>query len=183
MPIVIYGSSIVHGTAATRPGLVYPSILSRELNADVRNLGFSGNAKGEEVLARWMAEQPMSVFISDYDHNAPDPEHLAATHYPLYRIIREKNPDVPYIMITRPNYWTNTTGEKDVLRRRDVIMRSYLKAREEGDENVYFIDGSSFFSTKECYDLSVDGTHPNDAGFLRMAEVIAALIRHIFMKN
>jgi len=181
-PIVIYGSSIVHGTAATRPGLVYPCILSRELNIDVRNLGFSGNAKGEAAIGKWMAELPMSVFISDYDHNAPNPEHLAATHYPLYEIIREKNPTVPYIMISRPNYWTNFCGEQDVLRRREVVMRSYLKAREAGDQNVYFIDGMSFFATDECYDLSIDGTHPNDAGFMRMAESIAALIRHILIK-
>lgn len=178
-PVLVYGSSIVHGTAATRPGLVYTAMLARDLRMDVCNYGFSGNAKGEEAIARWLADQPMSIFVCDYDHNAPTPEHLEATHHRFYEIIRAKNPDVPYIMISRPNYWTNLTASEDVLRRRDTVMRSYLKARETGDRNIYFIDGVSFFAKEGGYDLSVDSIHPNDAGFFAMAESIGSLIKHI----
>ena len=182
-PVVFYGSSIVHGTAASRPGSIYPCVISRALNVDFYNLGFSGQAKGEPVLARWMAALPMSVFVCDYDHNAPTVEHLQATHYPMYEIIREKNPDLPYIMITRPNYWTSIRTQADVLKRRDVVMSSYLKARQAGDEYVYFIDGMSFFTEPHQYDFSMDGVHPNDAGFLRMADSIGTVIRHILEKS
>lgn len=182
-PIVIYGSSIVHGTAATRPGMIYPSILSRELNADVINMGFSGNAKGEPVLAEYLADQPMSVFVCDYDHNAPTVEHLEATHHRFYEIIREKNPDLPYIMITRPNYYTALRNSDDVMARRDVVMRSYLNAREKGDKNVYFIDGTSFMTAPHQYDMVVDNVHPGDAGFIRMADSVGTVIRHIFEKE
>lgn len=182
-PIAFYGSSIVHGTAASRPGYIYPSIISRTLNVDFYNIGFSGNAKGEPVLAEWMATLPMSVFVCDYDHNAPTIEHLEATHYPMYEIIREKNPDLPYIMITRPNYWTMIKDQSCILKRRDIIMSSYLKARQAGDENVYFIDGMSFFVEPHQYDFSMDGVHPNDAGFHRMADGIGTVIRHIFEKG
>ncbi|MBQ8814075.1 MAG: hypothetical protein IJZ85_06255 [Lachnospiraceae bacterium] len=181
-PVVIYGSSIVHGTAASRPGNIYPSVLTRMLNVDVKNLGFSGKALGETVLVQWMAEQPMSVFVCDYDHNAPTVEHLEATHYPMYEIIREKNPDIPYIMITRPNYWTSPRIQPEVLKRRDVVMASYLKARQAGDENVYFIDGMSFFNGEHQYEYTLDGVHPNDAGFLRMADSIGMVIRHVLEK-
>ncbi len=182
-PIVIYGSSIVHGTAASRPGNIYPAMISRMLNVDFRNLGFSGKAKGEKVLVEWMATLPMSVFVCDYDHNAPTVEHLDATHYPMYEIIREKNPDLPYIMISRPNYWTAIRTQPEVLKRRDVVMASYLKARQAGDENVYFIDGMSFFHGEHQYEYTLDGVHPNDAGFLRMADSIGGVIRHILEKN
>lgn len=178
-PVIFYGSSIVHGTAASRPGYIYPAIISRELNVDFRNIGFSGMAKGEPVLARWMATLPMSVFVCDYDHNAPTVEHLKSTHYPLYEIIREKNPDVPYIMVTRPDYWTLPRQKEDILQRRDVIMASYLKARGAGDKNVYFIDGLSFNVMPHQYEMSVDSVHPNDAGFVRMADSIGTVIRHI----
>lgn len=182
-PIIVYGSSIVHGSAASRPGLIYPSIISREFNMDVLNLGFSGNAKGEPVLAEYLADLPMSVFICDYDHNAPNVEHLESTHHRFYEIIREKNPDLPYIMITRPNYYTALRNSEDVMKRRDTIMRSYLKAREKGDKNVYFIDGTSFMTAPHQYDTVVDGIHPGDAGFMRMADSIGSVIRHIFEKN
>lgn len=181
-PVIFYGSSIVHGTAATRPGYIYPAIISRELNIDFRNIGFSGQAKGEKALAKWMAELPMSVFVCDYDHNAPTVEHLEATHYPLYETIREKNPDVPYIMVTRPDYWTLINDQETILKRRDVIMSSYLKARAAGDKNVYFIDGLSFNVAPHQYEMSVDGVHPNDAGFIRMADGIGTVIRHALEK-
>lgn len=182
-PVVIYGSSIVHGTAASRPGLIYPTIISRELNIDVQNLGFSGKAKAEPAIARWMATLPMSIFVCDYDHNAPNPEYLAETHYPLYEIIRKKNPDLPYVMITRPNYWTCPKHQEAILRRRDIIMSSYLKARQSGDKNVYFIDGLDFWVSPHTYDFAMDGVHPNDAGFIRMADSIGTVLRHIFEKQ
>jgi hypothetical protein len=182
-PILFYGSSIVHGTAATRPGYIYPAIISRELNIDFRNIGFSGQAKGERVLGEWMASLPMSVCVCDYDHNSPSAQHLEATHYPLYEIIREKNPDVPYIMVTRPDYWTLPTQQESILKRRDVIMTSYLKARATGDVNVYFIDGMSFNVAPHQYEMSVDGVHPNDSGFVRMADSIGTFIRHALEKS
>ncbi|MCQ2426976.1 MAG: SGNH/GDSL hydrolase family protein, partial [Clostridia bacterium] len=73
-PIVVYGSSIVHGTAATRPGLTYPNILSRYLGRNVINLGFSGACKAELPIMNYLASLDMSVFVYDYDHNAPNPE-------------------------------------------------------------------------------------------------------------
>ncbi|MBE6610711.1 MAG: hypothetical protein E7634_08590 [Ruminococcaceae bacterium] len=181
-PILFYGSSIVHGTAASRPGHTYPAIISRAMNLDYRNIGFSGQAKGETVLAEWMASLPMSVFVCDYDHNAPTLAHLEATHYPLYETVREKNPTVPYIMVTRPDYWTLPGQQEAILKRRDLIMTSYLKARGTGDKNVYFIDGMSFNSAPHQYEMSVDGVHPNDAGFIRMADSIGTVIRHALEK-
>ena len=177
-PVIFYGSSIVHGTAATRPGLTYPSIISRNMNLDYRNIGFSGMARGEKPIAEWMATLPMSVFVCDYDHNAWTVEELENTHHRLYEIIREKNPDVPYIMVTRPDYWTLPCDQETILKRRDVIMASYLKARATGDKNVYFIDGTSFNVAPNQYEQTVDAVHPNDAGFIRMADTIGTVIRH-----
>ena len=182
-PVIFYGSSIVHGTAATRPGLTYSAIISRDLNLDYKNIGFSGQAKGERAMAEWLGELPMSVFVCDYDHNAPTAEHLEKTHYAFYEIIRKANPDVPYIMVTRPDYWPQLNNWENILKCRDVIMASYLKARASGDKNVYFIDGLSFNSCPHQYEMTVDAVHPNDAGFVRMAEGIGAVIKHALEKK
>ena len=182
-PVAFYGSSIVHGTAATRPGLTYPAMISRELDLDFYNIGFSGVAKGEPAIVNWMATLPMSVFVCDYDHNAPTVEHLANTHYQMYEIIREKNPELPYIMITRPDYWYRITEQEHILKRRDVVMASYLKARANGDKNVYFIDGLSFGTAPHQYEMTVDSIHPNESGFVRMADSIGTFIRHALEKG
>lgn len=178
-PVIIYGSSIVHGTAATRPGLCYPNMLSRRLNMDCVNLGFSGNAKGEVAIAEYMAELPMSMFISDYDHNARDAAYLRETHRRLYDIIRAKNPDIPYIMISKPNCATRPV---DFIERRDVIIDTYRYAREKGDRNVYYIDGETFFVGKYETDCTMDGVHPQDLGFALMADKIECIMK-IAMEN
>ena len=175
-PIIFYGSSIVHGTAATRPGLTYENIISRKLKMDFVNYGFSGQAKGEPAIAEYLAEQPMSIFVCDYDHNAPNVEHLAKTHFPFYEIIRAKNPDVPYVMISRPNVATNPDS---AIERRDVVIDSFRKARAAGDKNVYYIDGETFFLGEFENECTMDGVHPNDLGFTLMANSIGRVLTHI----
>lgn len=176
-PIVIYGSSIVHGSGATRPGLNYPNLLCRRLNRNVVNLGFSGRAKGEEAIVNYMAGLDMEVFVCDYDHNAPNVEHLERTHRPLYDAIRAKNPDLPFIMISRPNPATNLTILPALYQRRDVILDTFRYACSLGDKHVYYIDGETFFLGRYENDCTVDGVHPNDMGYNLMADGIEAVIR------
>ena len=97
LPVVFYGSSITQGACASRSGNTYPNILSRRFSFDYVNLGFAGNARGEEEMARYIADMDMAAFVCDYDHNAPNPDHLRATHYALYETIRAKHPDIPYM--------------------------------------------------------------------------------------
>src|SRR5690606_9913417 len=63
--ILIYGSSIVQGASASRPGLAYPARLSRETGYQFLNLGVSGNAKMEPAVADMIAAMDMDAFILD----------------------------------------------------------------------------------------------------------------------
>lgn len=172
LPIVYYGSSITQGACASRPGIAYQSFISRRFDCDFINLGFSGSARGEDAIAAYMAQLPMAAFVSDYDHNAPTSAHLAATHYQLYETIRAENPDLPYFMVTRPNFFDTP----DDRLRREIVMESYLRARRAGDNRVTFIDGAGFctpLGIGDCRgDYTTDNTHPTDAGLARMAAVI-----------
>ena len=173
-PVVVYGSSIVHGTAATRPGLVYTNILSRYLNMDVVNLGFSGNAKAEPVIMNYIAGLDMSVFVYDYDHNAPNADFLRATHKAGFDIVRAAQPDLPIILVSRPNVATNPSQPQE---RKDVIIDTYNAARAAGDRHVYYIDVETFFLGKYENECTMDGVHPNDLGFTLMADKIEAIVR------
>ena len=51
----------------------------------------------------------MSLFVYDYDHNAPNVEHLKNTHKAMFDKISAKNPDLPIIMVTRPNRSLSTS--------------------------------------------------------------------------
>ncbi len=179
-PIVYYGSSITQGGCASRPGNCYQSHVTRALGIDHINLGFSGNGKGEANMAEYMATLPMCAFVSDYDHNAPTVEHLEATHRRLYDIIRAAHPNIPYVMLSRHDFYHNNSyigGKEMSIKRRRVILDTYHYACENGDKNVYFIDGESIFRGPFEDACTVDGGHPNDLGFSLMAEAVTAVLK------
>ncbi|MBR2354172.1 MAG: hypothetical protein IKA76_06715 [Clostridia bacterium] len=176
-PFVFYGSSITQGGCASRPGNNYISLVCRRLNLDYINLGFSGSGKAEDLIVDYMANMEMSAFISDYDHNAPNVEHLQATHCKMYKKIREKNPTIPYVMMSRPDFGGHGRVA-DGCARRNVIIDTFRYAREQGDQKVYYIDGESYFHGQWEDACTVDRTHPNDMGFMFMADKVFATLRH-----
>ncbi len=178
VPVVYYGSSITQGGCASRPGMAYENIISRELNCDHVNLGFSGSAKGEDTVAEYIAGLKMSVFVYDYDHNAPSAEHLEKTHHRMYKIIREKQPELPIIMVSAPNGRPNAAWKH----RRDIIKASFDEAKANGDQNVWFIDGSEMMRFPGGNEGTVDNCHPTDLGFRRMADCIGAAVKEALEK-
>ena len=172
-PIVYYGSSITEGGCATLPTNAYTAKVARHLNADHINLGFSGNAKGELCMADFINTLPMSIFVLDYDHNAPSVEHLAETHEPFFLRIREAHPDLPIVMMTRPG------DAENPVPRMEVVKKTYENALARGDKNVYFINGRTFFPQEDRAFFTIDNVHPNDLGFDHMAAAVEPVLREI----
>jgi len=173
LPVVFYGSSITQGACSSRPGLIYENFISRKYDLDYIDLGFSGNGRAELPIVNYMATLPMLAFVSDYDHNAPDAEYLRETHFRMYEIIREAHPDIPYIMVSRPDCLVSADSG---YARKAVIIDSYREARARGDKNVYFIDGEGIFRGPYEDSCTVDGTHPNDLGMAKIAEAIGRML-------
>lgn len=178
-PVVFYGSSVTQGGCASRPGTCYPAKVARALNLDHINLGFSDSAKGDKVMAEYIASLPMSAFVYDYDHNASTPEWLADTHYPFYEIIRKANPDLPIICMSRPAMGTHDWPGRfeEAERRREIIRDTIRRAKENGDNNIYFVDGANMFGAEYPGDCLVDGSHPNDLGFHYMAQAVIPVLK------
>lgn len=173
-PIIYYGSSITQGGCASRPGMAYQEIVSRALNLDYVNLGFSGSAKAEDVMIEYIKNLDMSVFVLDYDHNAPSAEHLKNTHEKMFAVVRKYHPTMPIILMSRPR--AHLTD--DEVERRKIIETTYNNAIAAGDKNVYFIDGEKL--TALCgNDGTVDCTHPNDFGFAAMAQAVVEVLSKI----
>lgn len=177
LPVVYYGSSITQGGCASRPGNSYQAMLSRALDCDFINLGFSGSARGEQSVARYISGLSMSAFVLDYDHNAPDAEHLSRTHEPFFLTVREAQPDTPVIIISKPDvYNADPAVEASFAQRRDIIRKTYENALLRGDKNVYFIDGASIFGDDPLRSCTVDTCHPTDLGFFRFFERLYPLL-------
>ena len=181
-PVVFYGSSITEGGCASKTGNDYEAHLSRWLNFDYINLGFSGSAKGEPKMNEYLASLDASVFVIDYDHNAPTMQHLEQTHYNVYQTIRAAHKKTPIILISAPVANDDNLGF-NAPKRRDIIKSTYLKAKKSGDKNVYFINGKTLFGKKDREACTVDGCHPNDLGFYRMAENIYPVLKKALKKS
>lgn len=178
VPVVSYGSSITQGGCAARPGNCYLHLLTRQFDCDHLNLGFSGCAMAEDEMIDWISQLDMSVFICDYDHNAPTLEHLKATHEKLFQAVRKTHPTLPVIILPRPKYYLSSE-EKERAR---IVRATYDNALAAGDENVYYIDGPTLMA--ECRDNGlVDRNHPTDLGFYSMAKAIAPVLGELLKRS
>lgn len=172
-PVVFYGSSITQGGCASHPGNAYPNLIMRCLNREIINLGFSGSCKAEYEMCEYIAGLPMSLFIYDYDHNAPTPEFLEATHERFFKQLRRLRPELPVVMISVADRHFGNEVEK----RKEIIKRTYENAVKGGDKNVYFLDGQCFYDEIGLDKATVDTCHPNDLGFYAFYKNISEFIK------
>lgn len=172
-PVVFYGSSITQGASAGRGGISYSALLSQALDFDYINLGFAGNGKAEKEIADYVASLDMSVLVYDYDHNSPSPEHLKETHERMYLIFREKHPDTPVIMMSRPQW--HQIGYEMVTKRFNIIRETYENALAR-NENVYLIDGRHYYDKYGYSNCVQDNSHPNTLGHYAMYETLLPIL-------
>jgi len=177
-PVVIYGTSITQGGCAARPGMAYTNILSRWLNLECVNLGFSGNGLGEPEVARAMADvDDPQMYVLDYEANAG--ESIRDTMEGFIAILRESHPDVPVLVVSRigcPSELTHPETRRKAADRR-AFQRDLVDAlKQAGDSHIDFVDGTTLLGDDfdEC---TVDGSHPTDLGFWRMAKGLEPVFR------
>jgi GDSL-like lipase/acylhydrolase family protein/SGNH-like hydrolase/esterase family protein len=174
-PVVFYGTSITQGGCASRSGMSYQSILARQLNLDFINLGFSGNGKGEPVVAGMVAEIDASAFVMDFSQNNPTVESLRAVYEPFLATLRAKHPETPIVAIT-PIASSRETPRLDQMRQH---IREVVNARiAKGDRKLTLVEGATLLGPDRL-DGVVDGVHPNDLGFQWMADGLAPHIARI----
>lgn len=170
--VVFYGSSITQGGCASRPGNCYTQLLSRRLDFHCLNFGFSGSAKAEPAMSKVLATLDARVFVLDYDHNAPTAAYLAETHERLFKELRQARPNMPIILVTRPDWPWSEDGNAAADERRSIVRKTYENALAAGDKLVWFVDGETMFEGLDRDMCTVDGCHPNDFGFFGMANAV-----------
>jgi len=177
-PVVFYGTSITQGGCASRSGMSYQAILSRELLLDYVNLGFSGNGKGEQELAAAMAEIDASCYVVDFAQNSGTPAAMKKAYAPFLATLRDKRPSVPIICIT-PIFATSESFSPGAEQRnnemRQIVRDAVAQRREAGDSSIGLVEGTRLLGPDDRDGL-VDGTHPNDLGFQCMADGIGHAI-------
>ena len=184
--IVIYGTSITQGGYASRPGLAYTNILSRRLKAEFFNFGFSGNAFGEKEYAAVLASmENISMYIINYEANGGTNGKLEATLEEFIKTIREKHKTTPIVVCSRIKYLLDEMFKETLGQRRERIrsfQENLVKELSKVDHHLYYINGQKLMG-EEYYEYTVDNIHPNDLGFMQIANSMEKEIKEIFKKE
>lgn len=169
-PILYYGSSVTQGCCVSRADMAYQALISKWNNIDFINHGYSGTARGETAVAEFLAkEYDPSLFVCAYDYNAETADFLRDTHYNFYKTFRKINPDVPVLFTSRADA---DSYPQSIAERKAIILETVKRAKDEGDDKVYFQDGGEFFGVKDRDKCTIDDCHPNDLGAYRIAETL-----------
>ena len=176
-PLVMYGTSILQGGCATRPGMAHTNILQRMLQREVVNLGFSGNARLDPEIAHLMAEADASCFIIDALPNCTADivdERMEA----FIAILREAHPTTPIMLVESPWFPIMRFDREvsDTLREKNRRLRAIYDRLAQTDKNLHYFEADNIIPDPEA---TVDNYHLTDLGFLNFANALAEELRKL----
>jgi lysophospholipase L1-like esterase len=185
LPLIFYGTSIMQGASASRPGMAWLNILGRKLDQPVINLGFSGNGRLEAPLIDLMNETDAKLFVLDCQPNLTDKkvypaEEIEKRITSSIQILKAKHPKIPILLVEhssglpRVNLDTALTGR--YIWTSQILNNTYQKLQKSGIKNLYILTAKEIGFTD---DSTIDGTHPNDFGMMQYANAYEKIIRKI----
>lgn len=183
-PIVIYGTSIAQGACASRPGMIWSSIVSRELDRLIYNFGFSGNGRLEDELIDAICEIDAEVYVLDCIPNLSlmSREELLPLIVRQVKRIRERRPKTPILLVDHlsyPDATTNDQVEQRIAQLAEIQKAAYEELLGEGVKRLYHLDNETLAIP---YSGIVDYVHPSDYGMVCYGEAYVKALREILGK-
>jgi hypothetical protein len=176
-PIVFYGTSITHGACASRPGMVHTAILGRRLDMPVVNLGFSGNGRMHAEVGDYLTQIDASAYVIDCLPNM-NAKMVEERCVPLVKQIRAQKPVTPIVLVEdrrNTNSWILPARDAHHAANHAALKNAFDVLQSESVDNLYYIPGDSLYGTDS--DGATDGSHANDLGFFRQANVFEPVLR------
>lgn len=182
-PIVCYGTSILQGGCASRPGMAHSNILVRWFNREFVNLGFSGNGQLDYEIAEIIGERESSLIILDFMPNV-NVEQIEQKMEKFYNIVRKKSPKTTILFIENPmfpqakfdNYMRAEINKKNA-----ALNKVFNKLVSKGDHNIFLIPSAGMIGVDD--EATVDGIHFTDLGYMRYANYLYPHIKKFTRNN
>jgi lysophospholipase L1-like esterase len=184
-PVVLYGTSILQGACATRPGLAWTNILGRKLDRSVINLGFSGNGQLEQPIIDLMNEQDAKLFVLDCMPNLVDqdkfpPDEVKLRIVAAVKTLQTRHPATPILLVEHCCGVEGSDIDTGLLKKykaaSDVLSATYDEMKRNEVPNIFLLTDKAIGFDNES---TVDGTHPNDIGMMKYADAYEDIIRKI----
>ncbi len=176
---VIYGTSITQGGCACRSGMGYPELLARALNCHSVNLGFSGNGPMEIELIRLMTELNPTVYILDCLPNM-SPAAVRERTEPAVHALRAAHPETPIVLVENITYQrapVQIAGMAGYEGKNMELQAAWKRLRKARVSGLFYVSGAKLLGADNLG--TVDGTHPTDVGFMRIANALEPVVRKI----
>lgn len=175
-PIVMYGTSILQGACASRPGMSHTNMVMRGLQNEVINLGFSGNALLDPEIARFMAQADAAIYVIDATTNctaAIIEERMAN----FIGILRAAHPDTPILVVETPIFPASrfNTQLRETIEDKNMRLKAIYNRLKETDGNLYYFEGADVLAGDN--EATVDNTHFTDSGFSSYAGRLIPLLK------
>ncbi len=169
-PLLFYGTSIVHGSAASRPGMTYPAQISRALKRTHYNFGFASNGRMDPIIGQCISELDVDLIMVDPIPNMSI-DTIEKNAYIFMKHILERKNKIPVVMVSCFPYSTygfyrSTTKAFDVCN--PAFLKIFERLKNEGHENLHYFVANNMIG--DDFEGTMDGTHPNDLGFYRITQ-------------
>ena len=181
-PIVFYGTSIMQGGCASRPGMAQTAILSRRLDNPTINLGFSGNGTMDPPIGKLMAELDAAIYVIDCLPNLQG-KSVAQRTEPLVKLLRKARPNVPIVLVEDRTYsdaFLVKSRQDRNKGNRVAFKKAYENLLAAGVKGLYYVEGDQLLGSDG--EATVDGSHPTDLGMCRQASVLEPILRELLKK-
>ena len=177
-PIVFYGTSITQGGCASRPGMAHTNIISRKLDVDCINFGFSGNGRMEAPIVELISEIDARFYVIECLQNM-DEDQIKKRVRPLVENIRKKHPLTPIVLVENMMYemaFLDQTIESQLIRENAALKNEFDEILKSGIQNIFYVkDNQDNLVDNEG---TVDGVHLTDLGFSRYADYLLENFKH-----
>lgn len=173
-PVVFYGTSIIHGLTASRPGNHLTGKLERYFNYPFINLGLSGSARMEESVISLVAEIDALIYVIDCLPNMNAIE-VRKNFVPAILQLRKNRPNVPIFIVESITYQQAFLFKERFERftqSNEALSEGFEILLKQGITNLHYVQGDQLLQEDDTH----DGTHPNDQGYQRMANCFIKLL-------
>ena len=152
--------------------MAHTNIISRNLDIDVVNFGFSGNGRMEQPIAELISESEPLFYVIECMPNMFSAEDVSKSTIPLVNTIKKKTPDTPILFVDYFSTFSmldnNVTRDIDLMNK--ALKTEFDKMVEDGYENIFYIESENALGPDN--EGTVDGIHFTDLGFIRYADFL-----------
>lgn len=177
LPIVFYGTSITHGASASRPGMVHTAILGRRFDRPVVNLGFSGNGRMDEAVGELLTKIEAAAYVIDCLPNM-NADAVRQKCVPLVKQLRAAHPNTPIVLVEdrrNTNSWILPARNQHHTDNHAALRESFARLQKDGVKGLHYLAGDDLLGHDA--EGATDGSHPNDLGFVRQADLFEPVLR------